>query len=345
MHIVPAIIRTKEQGTTVHRVEWMDINKLVVHAPIPASFPEASAEVPPPPVTPVGSKPPAARRLPVLQALLYLICFQLVLSIIVCAQQYPTAFATTVLLALLWEAGPDKHAALAAASQQVAAQACRLALQTWHVLARRWSFWWSVAAKLGAAMRGLVAGAYSRLHSLLRTTSAVASASYNTAYLFGCQSASAIVSTSSAVSYKARETWLRTTAATTAFALVWGSRSRSNLQSLGVATLAGCSGCAPFLATSSVTIITTVSSTAQLSTAALSPAGRLVAALTYAILVRLYSVTAARASRFCRHSLPHLLGKTFSTALVAFEWFLMGLCEVCTCCFWPIAMICHVRMT
>lgn len=194
-------------------------------------------------------------------------------------------------------------------------------------------------------MRGLVAGAYSRLHALLRTTSAVASASYNTAYLFGCRSASAIASTSSVVSNRAHESWRRTTAATTAFALVWGSRSRSNLQSLGAATVAGCSGSARFLATSSLTIIRAVSSAAQLSTAALSPAGRLVAAVTYAILVRLYSVTAARASRFCRHSLPHLLGKAFSTALVAFEWFLMGLCEVCPCCSQPIAMTCHVRMS
>lgn len=137
MHIVPAIIKTEEQGTIVHRVEWMDINKLDVQAPSPASSPESATEDPPPPVTPVESKPPAARQLPVLQALLYLICFQLVLSIIVCAQQYPTAFATTVLLARLWEAGPDKHAALAAASQQVAAQACRLALHSWDVLARQ----------------------------------------------------------------------------------------------------------------------------------------------------------------------------------------------------------------
>ena len=180
-----------------------------------------------------------------------------------------------------------------------------------------------------------MARAYSLLRASLTATSAVASTCCNTANSFGYQSASAICSTSSAVSRRAHEIWLQAAAATRAFALAYGRWSYVNIKSLGAATLAGCSYGAHSLASASVTFINAVSPIARLSAAATYSAGRRMAALTYATLVRLHRVSTAglaRLARVCRHTIPPLAGWAFFTALVAIEWVVTCLCEVCLCC-------------
>ena len=194
MHMVPDIFNTVEQGKTVHRVRWVNSNKLVVQPPVPTttSAPVAAA----PAVQPANlaeSKSAANHGVSALQALLYLLCFWLLFGILMCAQHYPTTFATSVLIVLFWTAGPKKHAVAAAASQQLATQAHRLTLQTWHALAKHWALCWLVVAKKGAVMRVLIARAYSLLHSWSTATSTVVSGLYSTACSCGCQSTAAIV--------------------------------------------------------------------------------------------------------------------------------------------------------
>ena len=189
MHMVPGIPRTVEQGETVHRVSWVNVNRLAEQPPVFNTISEPVTEGPEQPAM-LAERKSAAKHCPsALQALLYLLCFWLVFGTLVCAQHYPTSFATSVLIVLFWTAGPEKHAAAAAATQQLATQAHRLALQSWRALAKHWALYWLVAAKQGAAMRVLISRAYSLLHSWSTATSAMVSGLYSC----GRQSAAAIM--------------------------------------------------------------------------------------------------------------------------------------------------------